>query len=109
MSADGDAALLAWSGEVNVEMIRATFDHWRIFEADGRWCVLRSGTAFDPGGPLSLLRSALNAGSLELGMQLCMQAWLASLSEDELRDVWLQVIGAAPRQPDAPSAARSRP
>lgn len=32
------AAVLADEfGEITMEMLRATFDHWRIFEKDGRW------------------------------------------------------------------------
>jgi hypothetical protein len=31
------AALAGEFGEVTVEMLRATFDHWRIFDRGGRW------------------------------------------------------------------------
>lgn len=37
-------------GEVTVEMLRATFDHWRIFEKDGRWWAIGAGTARLPSG-----------------------------------------------------------
>ena len=105
-----DTALPEWIEPVTAEMLRATFGHWRIFEADGRWFALRSGTAFEPHGPLSLLHPALIAETLEgLASQLSTQAWLASLPADELRDVWLKFIGASPQQPEGPSAVRSQP
>jgi hypothetical protein len=73
---------------VTVDMLRETFDHWRIGEAAGRWWAVRSGTVAAD-GPRSLVRPVVGAGTLEeLAHQLCVQAWLASLSAGELEAIW---------------------
>jgi hypothetical protein len=99
----GDEALPDFAGPFAVEHLRAIFGHWRIFTTSGRWYALRSGHTSSASGPESLLRACLWAGTLEgLGMQLCMQQWLSSLSAERLREVWQQVTGTAVAQrPDA--------
>jgi hypothetical protein len=73
---------------VTVDMLRETFDHWRIGEVAGRWWAVRSGTVAAD-GPRSLVRPVVSAGTLEgLADQLCVQAWFASLSAAELEAVW---------------------
>ncbi len=83
------------TGEVTLEMLAATFDEWRIFEAGGRVFAFRSGVGFDPAGPHSLLRPALTARSAdELAELLCMQARYRLMSDAKLREAWLAHIGA---------------
>jgi hypothetical protein len=107
----GDEALPNFAGPFAVEHLRAIFDHWRIFTTNGKWYALRSGHTSSTSGPESLLRACLWAGTLEgLGMQLCMQHWLSSLSAERLREVWQQVVGTAvTHRRDASTAVGSQP
>lgn len=63
-------------------------DHWRIFQACGKWRAFRSGMAADE-GPASLIQPVVTAASLtRLAEQLCLQEWLRSLPAAELEAVW---------------------
>jgi hypothetical protein len=75
-------------GEITAEMLRATFDHWRIFEKDVRWWAMREGTTAT-NGPRSLIHPVLCATSLEgLAEQLSLQEWLRRMTAAELEAVW---------------------
>lgn len=85
----------AGPGGITADMLRETSGHWRIGEAAGRWRAVRSGTV-PADGPRSPIRPVVGAGSLEgLAGQLCLQAWLASLSAAELEAVWRGNAAAA--------------
>ena len=82
------AVLAGESGEITADMLRATFDHWRIFEKDGRWWAIRAGTATAE-GPRSLIHPVVCAMTLEgLAEQLSLQEWLLRMSAAELEAVW---------------------
>jgi hypothetical protein len=75
-------------GTLTAGMVRETFDHWRIFEACGKWRAFQSGMAAG-GGPASLIQPVVTAASLTwLAEQLCLQEWLRSLPAAELEAVW---------------------
>lgn len=82
------AGLAEWAGPVTSDMLRATFDHWRIFFTHGKWWAIRPGEVAG-GGPRSLIHSVVGACTLEaLGDQLSMQEWLRALPARELEAVW---------------------
>jgi hypothetical protein len=82
------AALAGEFGEVTAEMLRTTFDYWRIFEKDGRWWAMREGTATTE-GPRSLIHPVVCAMTPEgLAEQLSVQEWLRRMTADELEAVW---------------------
>jgi hypothetical protein len=88
------AVLAVGLGEVTADMLRHTFDHWRIFEKDGRWWATRAG-AVTGEGPLSLIRSLVCAMTLtELAEQLSLQEWLRRMSAAELEAVWRDGLAA---------------
>jgi len=61
----GKLALLTGEfGEITADMLRATFDHWRIFEKDGRWWAMVSG-AVTGEGPRSLIHPVVCAMTLD--------------------------------------------
>jgi hypothetical protein len=66
-------------GMITADMIRATFDHWRIFEKDdGR-----------RRGPRSLICPLVCAMTMEgLAEQLSLQEWLRRMPAAELEAVW---------------------
>ena len=81
-------------GEVTVEMLRVTFDHWRIFEKDGRLWAIRAGAATGE-GPRSLIRPVVCAMTPEgLGEQLSLQELLRRMSAAELEAVWRDGLAA---------------
>jgi hypothetical protein len=81
------AAVLADFGEITADMLRATFDHWRIFEQDGRWWAMRAGTATTE-GPRSLIRPLVCAMTLHgLAEQLSLQEWFRRMPAAELEAV----------------------
>ena len=76
-------------GEITVEMLRQTFRaQWRIFQSGGSWWAIRGGLqTWD--GPRSLLLRSLSAPDLvALADRLCAQAWLDSLDDEELAEVY---------------------
>ncbi len=85
-------------GEITAEMLRVTFDHWRIFEKDGKWWAMRSG-AITAGSPQSLLLPLVCAVTAEgLAEQLSLQEWLRRMPAAELEAVWREGLAAvAPR------------
>jgi hypothetical protein len=88
------AALAGGFGEVTAEMLRETFDHWRIFGKDGRWWAMRSGTATGE-GPRSLILPFVCAMSLDgLAEQLSLQEWLRRMPAAELEAVWRDGLAA---------------
>jgi hypothetical protein len=96
-AAQQGAALAGGFGEVTAGMLRATFDHWRIFETDGRWWAFREGIVSGE-GPRSLIRVAVCAVTLDgLAEQLCLQEWLRRMSAAELESVWREGFPAAGR------------
>jgi hypothetical protein len=91
------AALADGFGEVTGDMLRATFDHWRIFEKDGRCWAMREGTATTE-GPRSLIHPLLCAVTLPgLAEQLNLQEWLRRMPAAELEAVWREGLAAADR------------
>lgn len=94
-AADPEKALEAAAGQVTAEMLRATFDHWRVFEKGGRWWAAREGPVMTE-GPRSLIHPVLRAVTLGgLAEQLSLQEWLRRMPEAELEAVWRDGIGAA--------------
>lgn len=84
-------------GEITLDMLRATFDHWRIFEKDGRHWAMRAGAAAGE-GPESLIRPVVYAMTLEgLAEQLSLQEWLRKLSAADLEAVWRDGLAAVTR------------
>jgi hypothetical protein len=84
-------------GEVTAEMLRATFDHWRIFEKDGRWWAMREGTARTE-GPRSLIHPVVCAMSPEgLAEQLSLQEWFRRMPTAELEAVYRDGLAAVDR------------
>ncbi|HEY0932448.1 MAG TPA: hypothetical protein VGD91_01790 [Trebonia sp.] len=87
-AATADAELAALPGEITLEMLRETFDHWTIGTANDRLWAFRTGD-FAAGGARSLIRACVMADTAtRLAEQLCIQAWLQSLSAGELEAVW---------------------
>jgi hypothetical protein len=75
-------------------MLRETFDHWRIFEKDGRLGAMRSGSATED-GPRSLIRPLVWAMTTEgLAEQLALQEWFRRMSAAELEAVWRDGLSA---------------
>jgi hypothetical protein len=89
------AGLAAESGEITAEMLRETFDHWRIFWC-GRWLwAVRSGETAVVNGPGSLIRPVVLAATvLGLAEQLSLQEWLRRMTAAELEAVWHDGIAA---------------
>jgi hypothetical protein len=84
-------------GTISADMLRATFDHWRIFERDGRWWALRPGIAMTA-GPRSLICPLVCAMTREgLAEQLSLQEWLRRMPAAELEAVWRDGFAAAAR------------
>lgn len=82
------AALADALSKITVEMLQATFDHWRIFEKDSQWWAMRAGTATEE-GPRSLIRPAVFAMTLiGLAEQLSLQEWFRRMTATELEAVW---------------------
>ncbi|HWG02834.1 MAG TPA: hypothetical protein VG164_13435 [Trebonia sp.] len=89
--------LAAELGTVTADMLRATFDHWRIFEKDGRCWALRAGTATTE-GPRSLFRPVICAMTLEgLAEQLSLQEWFRRMPAAELETMWRDGLAAVTR------------
>jgi hypothetical protein len=81
------------SGALTAGMVRDTFDHWRIFQACGKWRAFRSGMAAGE-GPASLIQPVVTAATLtRLAGQLCVQEWLRTLPAAELEAVWRGGMG----------------
>jgi hypothetical protein len=92
-----EAAGIGELGQISVEMLRATFDHWRIFEKDGRWWALRPGIAMTA-GPRSLIHPLICAMTREgLAEQLSLQEWLRRMPAAELEAVWRDGFAAVAR------------
>jgi hypothetical protein len=84
-------------GMITESMVRETFDHWRIFEKDGRYWALRPGIAATE-GPRSLICPLVCAVSLEgLAEQLSLQEWLRRMPAAELEAVWRGGFAAVAR------------
>jgi hypothetical protein len=84
-------------GEITAEMLRGTFDHWRIFEKDNRWWAMREGAARTE-GPRSLIHPVVCAMTLDgLAEQLSLQDWLRRMTAEELEAVWRNGFAGAPR------------
>jgi hypothetical protein len=83
------AALLTGEfGEITADMLRSTFDHWRILEKDGRLWAMRSGDARGE-GPRSLIQPVVCAMTpAGLAEQLSLQEWLRRMTAEELEAVW---------------------
>jgi hypothetical protein len=93
-AAETDAALADEFSKITVEMLQATFDHWRIFEKESRWWAMRAGTATEE-GPRSLIRPAVFAMTLiGLAEQLSLQEWLRRMTAAELEAVWRDGLAA---------------
>jgi hypothetical protein len=76
------------SGEITADMLRAAFEDWRVFEKNGRWWAMRSGTVAGE-GPERLIRPLVFAETLEgLAEQLSVQEWLRKMTAAELEAVW---------------------
>jgi hypothetical protein len=96
--AASQAAVLAGEfGDITAAMLRETFDHWRIFEKDGRWWAMRAG-AVAAEGPHSLIRPVVCGMTLGgLAEQLSLQEWLRRMSAAELEAVWRDGLAAVAR------------
>jgi hypothetical protein len=91
------AALADELGGITVDMLRTTFDHWRIFEKDGRWWAMREGMATTE-GPRSLIHPVVCAMTLDgLAEQLSLQDWLRRMTPGELEAVWRDGLAAVDR------------
>jgi hypothetical protein len=91
------AVLAAGPGEVTADMLRETFDHWRIFERDGRWLAVRGGEVAGD-GPRSLIRPLVDAITLVgLAEQLSLQEWLRRMSAAKLEAAWHDGLAAVAR------------
>jgi hypothetical protein len=76
------------SGGITLETVRETFDHWRVFEKNGRYWAMRAG-AVTSEGPQSLIHPLVWAPTAEgLADQLSMQEWLRRMPAAELEAVW---------------------
>jgi hypothetical protein len=75
-------------GTLTVEMLRATFPEWRVFEHVGAWWATRGGIqVWD--GPRSLIMRSLTAPDLTtLADRLCAQEWLDGLDDDALAAIY---------------------
>jgi hypothetical protein len=96
-------------GEITADMLRATFDHWRIFEKDSRrWWATRPGTA-TTAGPRSLIHPVVCAMTLQgLAEQLSLQEWLRRMTAEELEAVWRDgFTEAAPMSAVSPGDPRA--
>jgi hypothetical protein len=83
-------------GRITAPMLRSTFDHWRIFERDGKWWAMRAGAA-GAAGPQSLIRPVVFAVTLDgLAEQLSLQEWLRRMTAAELEAVWQGGLAAVP-------------
>lgn len=93
--ADKLAALLTGEfGEITADTLRSTFDHWRIFEKDGKWWAFRGGEA-TASGPRSLIQPVVGAMTPKgLAEQLSLQEWLRRMTAGELDAVWREGISA---------------
>ena len=81
-------------GEITAAMLREMFDHWRVFEKDGRWWALRSDTVTEE-GPQSLIHPLICAMTPEgLAELLSLQEWLRTMTSAELEALWLDGIAA---------------
>ena len=113
-AAPQSAVLAGESGEVTAAMLRETFDHWRVFEKDGRWWAMRAGAVAGE-GPRSLIRPVVCAMTLRgLAEQLSLQEWLRRMSAAELEAVWRDGLAAVAgdsgrRGPKRDGAPASRP
>lgn len=88
------AAVPVGFGKITADMLRATFDHWRIFEKDGRWWALRAGTTTTEGAG-SLIRPVVCGMTLDgLAEQLSLQEWLRTMPPLELECVWRDGLAA---------------
>jgi hypothetical protein len=91
------AVLAAEFGEVTADMLCETFDHWRIFEKDGRHWAMRPG-AVEQEGPRSLIRPLVCAMTLVgLAEQLSLQEWLRRMTAAEFEAVWRDGLVAVAR------------
>lgn len=87
-AATQSAAVADELGEITEDMLRATFDHWRIFEKDSHWWAMREGAA-RTAGPRSLIHPVVCAMTLQgLAEQLSLQDWLRRMTAEELEAVW---------------------
>jgi hypothetical protein len=76
---------------LDLESLRVACPGWRIGGSSGNWHAFRSGISMTD-GPWSLLRRHLHADTLlALAERLCLQAYLDSLNEQELAEVWQHV------------------
>lgn len=83
------ATLAVELNEITLDMLRATFDHWRVFEKGGRWWALRGGNATTE-GPQSLIHPVVCAATPGgLAEQLALQEWLRRMPAEELAAVWM--------------------
>ena len=83
------------SGAITLDALRATFADWRIFEKNGEWWAMRSGTATSE-GPRSLILPLVRASTLEeLADHLSVQEWLRRMPAAELEAVWRNGFPAA--------------
>jgi hypothetical protein len=86
----GDLVILP----MDAETLRATFPHWKVFDADGWWFALRQGNYLEVyAGPRSLVRHTLRASSVALlAEMLAVQDFLDSLSEAELDQIYRRAV-----------------
>jgi hypothetical protein len=79
------------ASELDARVVRAAFPDWHIGGGPDWWFAFRGG--FDVHyGPRSLLRCSLSAPDLpRLAVKLGLQAFLDSLTGDELAEVWSRV------------------
>jgi hypothetical protein len=94
----GHGAAPEAAGSTTLEMLQEEFRRWRIFENDGIWRAMRTGTATTE-GPRSLIHPALSAPSAEeLGGLLDLQEWLLSLTPAQLEATWRASASKAPAE-----------
>lgn len=81
MSADG-------SGGITLDMLRETFEDWRITETEGVYLAMRSG-AITAEGPQSLIVPFVFGSTVDgLADRLSLQEWLRRMTAAELEAVW---------------------
>jgi hypothetical protein len=86
----------AETGDITMDMLKETFDHWRIFKCAGWFWAMRSGETVVVDGPRSLIRPVLIAVTvLGLAEQLSIHEWLRRMTAAELDAVWHDGIAAA--------------
>lgn len=76
---------------LDIGAVRELFgDTWHILLADAGWCAFRrGGGAIHWDGPQSLIQHCVCAERLaDLAGQLCLQEFLATLTDDELARVY---------------------